>query len=266
MLVNIAGAACNEPGAVCQDPRFIGGDGVTFYFHGKKDRDFCLLSDSDLHINAHFIGRRDASMSRDFTWVQALGILFGDHRLYIGAQKTATWDDTIDRLDIAFDGEPVVLSVEEGARWGSSVLPALTIVRAADANSVTITVDNKFKITAHVVPITEEESRVHRYGVTADDCYAHLELGFKFFSLTDDVHGVLGQTYRDDYVSRVKMSSNMPIMGGEPKYAVPHLFSTDCKVTRFGKTAGTGIAMATEKPVLSCESGMRGGHGIVCKK
>ncbi|MQL76814.1 hypothetical protein Taro_009210 [Colocasia esculenta] len=259
---------CNKPGGICQDPRFIGGDGITFYFHGKKDRDFCLLSDSDLHINAHFIGRRGANRTRDFTWVQAVGILFGDHRLYVGAQKTAAWDNSVDRLSITFDGEPVTLAPEEGAMWRSHSTPAVSIIRSAGANAVTVEVENMFKVTADVVPITEEESRAHGYGITADDCFAHLELGFKFFDLTSDVHGVLGQTYRDDYVSRVKMSSNMPLMGGEPKYAVPSLFSTDCEVKRFGNGGkkGAGIAMATEKPVLSCESGMRGSHGIVCKK
>ena len=45
---------CSVPGA-CGDPRFIGGDGNAFFFHGRRDADFCVLSDRDLHINAHFI-------------------------------------------------------------------------------------------------------------------------------------------------------------------------------------------------------------------
>jgi hypothetical protein len=34
----------------CGDPRFTGGDGNTFYFHGKRDRDFCIVvvSSTDL--------------------------------------------------------------------------------------------------------------------------------------------------------------------------------------------------------------------------
>ncbi|RZC44040.1 hypothetical protein C5167_036992 [Papaver somniferum] len=107
--------SCDQPGAVCQDPRFIGGDGITFYFHGKQNRDFCLLSDSNLHINAHFIGKRNKNLKRDFTWVQAIGILFGDHQIYIGARKTAVWDDSVDRLGLTFDGQPIYLPESEGA-------------------------------------------------------------------------------------------------------------------------------------------------------
>ncbi|KAL5226700.1 hypothetical protein ABZP36_014965 [Zizania latifolia] len=65
---------CDFYPGVCpavRDPRFTGGDGNNFYFHRKKDQDFCIVSDADMHINAHFIGKRNPTMSRDFTWIQA---------------------------------------------------------------------------------------------------------------------------------------------------------------------------------------------------
>ena len=104
---------------MCQDPRFIGGDGITFYFHGKKDNNFCLLSDSNLHINAHFIGKRNSNMKRDFTWVQSIGVIFGKHTLFIGALKTTTWDDSVNRLAIIFDEKPISLPEFKGAQWKS---------------------------------------------------------------------------------------------------------------------------------------------------
>ncbi|KAI3888127.1 hypothetical protein MKX03_037538 [Papaver bracteatum] len=254
---------CDQPGAVCQDPRFIGGDGITFYFHGKQNRDFCLLSDSNLHINAHFIGKRNQNMKRDFTWVQAIGILFGDHQIYVGAKKTAAWDDSVDRLGLTFDGQPIYLPESEGAKWQSEVAPSVTIIRSGMTNKVIVEVEGNFKITANVVPITEEESKVHNYGITKDDCFAHLDLGFKFYSLGENVNGVLGQTYANNYVSKVKMGASMPVMGGDDKFIVSNVLAKDCAVARF--TGSSSSEFSSEYTSISCSSGIDG-RGVVCKK
>ncbi|RZC89826.1 hypothetical protein C5167_035820 [Papaver somniferum] len=254
---------CDQPGSVCQDPRFIGGDGITFYFHGKQNRDFCLLSDSNLHINAHFIGKRNQNMKRDFTWVQAVGILFGDHQIYVSAQKTAAWDDSVDRLGLTFDGQPIYLPESEGAKWKSEVAPSVTITRSSTTNKVIVEVEGNFKITANVVPITEEESKVHSYGITKDDCFAHLDLGFKFYSLAQNVNGVLGQTYAKNYVSKVKMGASMPVMGGDDKFIVSNVLAKDCAVARF--TGSSSSESSSEYTSISCSSGIDG-RGVVCKK
>ncbi|CAO2181616.1 unnamed protein product [Urochloa humidicola] len=238
------------PGVSCGDPRFTGGDGNNFYFHGKKDRDFCILSDAGLHINAHFIGKRNPAMRRDFTWIQALGIRFAHHRLYLGAAKTARWDAAADRLVVAFDDEAVQVPRSVGARWAAPGAPALSITRTAEVNTVVVELKGVFRIMANVVPITAEDSRVHNYGVTETEhsSLAHLDLGFKFYDLTDDVHGVLGHTYRPDYVNKLDVTSNMPVMGGAPDYLSSALFATDCAVARFGgrRQGGPAIAMVTD--------------------
>ncbi|MCL7034605.1 hypothetical protein MKW94_015453 [Papaver nudicaule] len=226
---------CDLPGAVCQDPRFIGGDGITFYFHGKKEHDFCLVSDSNLHINARFIGRRNQNMMRDFTWVQSIGAIFDSHKLYIGALKTSTWDDSVDRLAVY------------RAKWESN---GVSITRSRNTNSITVEVEGNFKITANVVPINEEESRVHNYGITQEDCF---------------LNGVLGQTYGQDYTSKVNMSAVMPVMGGTRKFLNSALFSTDCSVSRFGLGGIVPVTAGSEFAGLECGSSMEG-RGIVCKK
>ncbi|KQK11722.1 uncharacterized protein LOC100836552 [Brachypodium distachyon] len=234
------------PGMSCGDPRFTGADGNNFYFHGKKDQDFCIVSDADLHINAHFIGKRNPTMSRDFTWIQALGVRFADHRFYMGAQKTVKWDDDVDRLEMVFDGAPIEIPTEFGEKWESTVVPGLTVTRTTAVNGVKVQLAGVFEIMAKVVPITEEDSRIHNYGVTDEDSLAHFDIGFKFFDLSDDVHGVLGHTYRSDYINKLSVSASMPIMGGAPSYVSSDIFATDCAVSRFGRTAA-GIAMVTSK-------------------
>ncbi|CAN1134436.1 Microtubule-actin cross-linking factor 1, isoforms 6/7 [Linum perenne] len=256
--------SCDRPGAVCQDPRFIGGDGLTFYFHGKKDRDFCLVSDKNLHINAHFIGKRNSTMTRDFTWVQSIAILFDAHQLTLGALKTSTWEDSVDRLYLTFDGQAISIPDYHGARWQSG---PTSITRTSDANSVVVEVEGRFKIAAKVVPITQEDSRIHNYGVREDDCLAHLDLGFKFNSLGEEVNGVLGQTYRRGYVSRMDVGAKMAVMGGEREFATSSLFTADCAASRF---VGSGGAEESEMagiylPSLKCESGIDG-QGVVCKR
>ncbi|WVZ67282.1 hypothetical protein U9M48_016383 [Paspalum notatum var. saurae] len=244
------------PGVSCGDPRFTGADGNNFYFHGKKDQDFCILSDANLHINAHFIGKRNPAMKRDFTWIQALGIRFAHHSLYVGAARTAKWDAAADHLTLRFDDDDVLASSSNllprfvGARWAPPTAPGLSVTRTARVNTVVVELKGAFRIMANVVPITAEESRVHNYGVTEEDgdTLAHLDLGFKFYDLSDDVHGVLGQTYRPDYVNKLNVTSNMPVMGGAPDYLSSDLFSTDCAVARFAavRSVPAAIAMVTD--------------------
>ncbi|KAE8808410.1 hypothetical protein D1007_15154 [Hordeum vulgare] len=97
----IAMCVTSTLGLSAATPRFTGGDGNNFYFHGKKDQDLCVLSDADLHINAHYIGKCNPSMNHDFTWIQAVGVRFADHCLYVGSKKTAKWNNDVDRLELA---------------------------------------------------------------------------------------------------------------------------------------------------------------------
>ncbi|KAL6177786.1 hypothetical protein ACLB2K_049308 [Fragaria x ananassa] len=127
-----------------------------------RDQDFCLVSDSNIHINAHFIGKRDQNMKRDFTWVQSLGILFDNRKLFIGAKSTSTWDDSVDRLIVAIDDETISLADNEGAYWQSQ---GLRITRSKNTNAVEIEAKGNFRIKAVVVPITEKESVIHKMGV-----------------------------------------------------------------------------------------------------
>lgn len=156
-----------------------------------------------------------------------------------------TWSDESDRLRITFDDEPVYIPAEVNARWVSSSAPGLSVMRTASTNGVILELDGVFTIMANAVPITEEESRIHNYGVGPDDSLAHLDLSFKFHSLTDTVDGVLGQTYRPDYVNKMDVTKKMPVMGGAPRFVSSGIYSTDCKVAQFGSGGNPEIVMVT---------------------
>uniref|UniRef100_A0A803MZL7 Uncharacterized protein n=1 Tax=Chenopodium quinoa TaxID=63459 RepID=A0A803MZL7_CHEQI len=114
-------------------------------------------------------------------------ILFDNHRLFLGARKTSTWDDANDRLALALDGEPVYLEERLGSKWSSTSMPKVTKTRTSETNNVLAEVQGKLKITTKVVPILDEESRVHNHDITKDDFFAHLDFVFKFNSLTERV-------------------------------------------------------------------------------
>lgn len=120
-----------------------------------------------------------------------------------------------------------------------------------------------------MVPITEKDSVIHKYGITKEDCFAHLDLSFKFYSLSGDVNGVLGQTYGNKYVSRVKMGVSMPVLGGDREFASSSIFATDCEVSRFninnGESKGNSSSENYEFVKMKCDSRMDG-RGVVCKR
>ncbi|KAM7257205.1 hypothetical protein ACFE04_012946 [Oxalis oulophora] len=230
-------ANCNGYGSLCYDPRFIGGDGVMFYFHGEKGGTFAIVSDNNLQINAHFIGTRPVGRKRDFTWVQALSIMFETHTLEIAAKKVSHWDKESDHLIVKWNGVEVQVPMDGEAEWvpNSEELEtrAVVVERTDELNNVRVSVSGLVQIDIKVRPIGKMENLVHKYQIPKNDAFAHLETQFKFFDLSDLVEGVLGKTYRPDYVSPVKRGVAMPMMGGEDKYKTPSLYSAKCDVCMF---------------------------------
>ncbi|KAK6132831.1 hypothetical protein DH2020_033430 [Rehmannia glutinosa] len=234
--------SCNGIGAACYDPRFIGADGGVFYFHGRKNEHFSLVSDTNLQINARFIGHRPKGRTRDYTWIQALGILFGSHNFSVEATKAATWDNNVDHFKFSFDGNEVVLPASSWTSQNGDV----TLERLSSTNSVIISVAEIVEIGVNAVPITKEDDRVHKYQIPSDDCFAHLEVQFKFFDLSGLVEGVLGRTYRPDYESRSRLGVAMAVVGGENEYRTTTLFAADCKKCVFSSNEDGGERLSLE--------------------
>lgn len=246
------------------DPRFIGGDGIVFYFHGKKDEHFSLVSDTNLQINARFIGLRPQGRTRDYTWIQALGVVFGSNTFSLEATPASSWDDHIDHLGFSFNGNEIAVPEGHASQWKSGEL--ITVERASSRNSVTVTIPEVVEISVNVVPVTEEDDRIHSYKIPSGDCFAHLEVQFRFYGLSSNVEGVLGRTYQPDFQNPAKPGVAMPVVGGEDKYRTTSLLSAHCSACVFSPEDQHRDAVAVEYGMLDCSGRTTGGNGIVCKK
>ncbi|XP_049412732.1 uncharacterized protein LOC125875745 [Solanum stenotomum] len=260
-------ANCNQPGAACLDPRFIGGDGIVFYFHGKSNEHFSLVSDLNLQINARFIGLRPAGRPRDYTWIQALGILFDMHAFSVEATKAESWDDEVDHLKFYYDGKELGLPEGYPSIWESSE-SGIKVERTASKNGAFITLPEVAEISVNVVPITKEDDRIHNYQLPSDDCFAHLDVQFRFYGLSTKVEGILGRTYQLDFKNPAKPGVAVPVVGGEKKYRTSTLLSSKCNSCIFSPA---GVLKESDPLVmdygtLDCTAGSSGGHGIVCRK
>ncbi|KAH7842761.1 hypothetical protein Vadar_008843 [Vaccinium darrowii] len=258
---------CNGLGALCYDPRFVGGDGVIFYFRGRSNEHFSLVSDTNLQINARFIGFRPKGRASDYTWIQALGILFGSHTFTLEATKATTWDNTTDHLRFSYDGNEVFVPENHLSSWNSPDRN-FQVERISSKNSVIFSIPDVMEIAVKVMPVTKEDDKMHNYQIPSNDCFAHLQVQFKFFSLSPKVEGVLGITYQPDFKNPAKKGVSMPVLGGEDKYRTTSLLSADCKSCLFSPA---NIADWVRQPgvdygTLDCTGGSSRGNGIVCKK
>jgi hypothetical protein len=172
---------CEAPGSACYDPCFIGGDGIVFYFHGKSNEQFSLVYDFDLQINSRFIGHRPAGRPRDFTWIQALGILYNSQTFSLEATKAATWDSEVDHLKLTYNGQDLVIPEGSFSTWYSPEKD-LKVERVSSKNSAIITFEDRANILVNVVPVTEEDDKIHKYQVPANDCFVHLEVNLSSFT------------------------------------------------------------------------------------
>ncbi|KAG6404387.1 hypothetical protein SASPL_136633 [Salvia splendens] len=191
---------CNGYGSLCYDPRFVGGDGVMFYFHG-----YAIVSDENLHINAHLIGTRPQGRTRDYTWVQALSVMFDSHTLVIAAKKLSHWSDNVDAILFKWNGTPISIPRDGEAEWRANTGERDVIVeRTDDVNTVRVSVTGLVELDIRVVPIGKEENWVHNYQLPNGNAYAHLETQFKLLDLSEGVEEILWKMYRPGYVNPAK--------------------------------------------------------------
>ncbi|CAA6675291.1 unnamed protein product [Spirodela intermedia] len=204
----------------CYDPRFIGGDGVVFYFHGKKDGHYALLSDRSFQVNARFIGLRPAGRTRDATWIQA------------SATGVAVWDSgAADHIRLSYDGA----AVELPRGTGLVDLPggALTVERTGGSTG-----------RRGGGAGDGEDDRIHRYGIPAGDLLCPSGGAVQVAPPVAGDGGGAGEDLQGGFVNPAKRGVEMAVLGGEEEYGVAELLSPRCKLCVFSpeKTAAAAEA------------------------
>ncbi|CAI5975632.1 unnamed protein product [Closterium sp. NIES-65] len=205
--VNFVGKICPANGT--GDPHFVGADGSRFDFSGRPGEDYALISDVHVAVNAHFGGRWGEWEGRNkaLTWMRKISILWGHHSIVFEAregwesgyrngylQRLSVDSDDVklglpgSHLDVAsfFDGQVEL-------RWAAAKKPAKGElvdeyeVRIGDVLSLRLTL--------------RPEIAVLR---TDDDGVVHFTVDVLSAKLSPNVHGVLGQTFRPDFIGRLE--------------------------------------------------------------
>ncbi|KAK1628683.1 hypothetical protein QYE76_002998 [Lolium multiflorum] len=247
-----------RPGAACGDPRFIGGDGNAFYFHGRKDADFCVVSDRDLHINAHFIGKSGHSgMSRDFTWIQAIAVLFDGHHLYVGARKTGTWDDAVEHLEITPTASPCTSRLTRSTRQ-NDVQPCPRVVRDPHQGTTACSSPLTGAQCQGQSPCPSIERLMLHRRVASDDCFCSPRRP----SSSTRSPGRRPICCRPDVPVRLRQQARRSGLhahhGGDTSFTASSLFAADCAVARFEPSVATTKPVMSELAGITCASGMDG--------
>lgn len=173
---------------------------------GEPNASFCLVSDRHIHINAFYGGRYDrwgTNLHKSLTWIRKIAILWGDHKVVLATREGARWQyDNGYLASIEIDGASIHLSevgdyvtAAEGAievRWvGARVQSADDLI---DIYQVAIADVLKLRL------MLRPEIALLR---TETDGLVHVDFELPTLDVSDDVHGILGQTYRSDHRGRV---------------------------------------------------------------
>lgn len=250
--MSISGSLCVSGGK--GDPHFTGADSSHFDFSGVPNKHFALLSDTDLHVNALFGGRygpRGSSSQKAQTWMRQISILRGTHSLLLEARAgaDASYGDGYMQSIIADGKELQLKDVGEKADvFGDGQVELTWLVRGEpEADDIVDKYEVKVKNVMRMVLTLRPEVEALR---TEEDGTVHFGVNIVEANFSPIVHGVLGQTYRPDFATRLKRQQlvydeilKVNVVPGENAegfldgnvldYMVSDVFSYDCKYAMF---------------------------------
>ncbi|GJP30323.1 hypothetical protein CLOM_g737, partial [Closterium sp. NIES-68] len=257
------GGECNPAAKILNDPHLVGAHGTHFDFNGRPDKAFCLLTDRDLHVNMLLRGYYDertdnAALVVDgkavHTWIKELGIVWTaggvDHKIRLaarGGKQQERGEGFMKSIEI--DGEEIPRMQVGDSVTGAGGLKVefrgLEKEGPFDVDYYLLTIDG-------LVSLDLRLRVAHPKLQTPTDAEAHINVGIAELEHTEEIHGVLGQTYRADHSQRAAdfqrliASLHRPIsadgaegkgfLDGTPRsYEASDVLAVDCAYTAYGR-------------------------------
>eukprot|EP00271_Cylindrocystis_brebissonii_P017366 TRINITY_DN44_c0_g2_i1.p1 TRINITY_DN44_c0_g2~~TRINITY_DN44_c0_g2_i1.p1 ORF type:complete len:457 (-),score=43.55 TRINITY_DN44_c0_g2_i1:1016-2386(-) len=213
--ISIIGSACNNP-QLNHDPHLVGAHGTPYDFSGLPDQSFALVSDERLEINMRLTGYLDertesATLLKDGkavrTWIRELGILWVDymgmtHRLSMLARPGKVTQRGPGLLRSAFLDGKAVARLQAGESYvgaGGFKLKMIGLVKEGpyEVDQYNLVIDGLLDLDLHL--------RVaHQLLQSEGESRCHFSLSINSITATENIHGVLGQTYRKDHAQRAE--------------------------------------------------------------
>ncbi|KAL3696663.1 hypothetical protein R1sor_010739 [Riccia sorocarpa] len=213
-------------GTIKGDPHFVGKHGEHFDFQGRSGRDYCVLSDKDVHVNMHVF----PGIKRGTTFISEIGFLYRNTEIYIDAHAHAN------ASSLSKQWSMLVNNVDVERNQHVTTADGLTIHRSA--SGARIMAPGVLDVNVTIVPPS--------YGPRGSGANS---INFKVdkMKVTPSVHGVLGQTYQETKMTYKKLhdaskkhghrAAEVLVDGTMEDYLTSNILAPDCKYTQFeGRT------------------------------
>lgn len=173
---------------------------------GEPNATFCLVSDNHVHINGYYggrFGKYGDDENKALTWIRKLGLLWGHHTIELAVREGPRWQYDAGYMGyMRVDGMEVKLSQAGDSvafARGRIVLTWLA-ARHRSGNDLVDVYEVRIRKVLKLKLVLRPEVEQLR---TLQDGVVHFAVEIPHVALTDSAHGVLGQTYRSDFQSRL---------------------------------------------------------------